>query len=304
MKKLAFLSVLVILLLTPSCQYITGEALEPATAPVPPTAPEPMPEAVPAPESELPFEASMYFDKDRYLPGDFIMYGISIMNLSSGTITIDPFPPAMWIKPVGGDEAVYSSVAGNRTLDIGTDYPDSWYHPKGQWDQKGNNGEQVAPGWYEIGYEYVIIEQNTGKRYTANPAVKFQIVRPDSAMNKDLEVNQSVTAEGITVTLEHIELNAVEVTVYTSTTPPGYSLPEEHPPYEFESLMINSQAEYSVDGGTIKHVGTGGGKADAAGITLTWDEIEPIPVDAKELTFTITQLGDWEGPWEFKLPLE
>ncbi len=232
------------------------------------------------------------------------MYGIGITNLSSGTITIDPFPPAMWIKPIGKDEAIYSSVASNRTRDIGTDYPDSWYHTKGFWDQKDNNEEQVAPGWYEISYEYLIIEQETGKRYTANPTARFQIVRPDSAMNKDLEVSQSVTAEGITITLESIELNAVEVTVYTFTAPPGYSLPEEHPPYEFESLMTNSIAEYSVDGRTIKHVRSGGGKADDAGITLIWDEIDPIPVDAEELTFTITQLGDREGRWEFEIPLE
>jgi hypothetical protein len=290
------LALLVIVMLASSCQYITGDVPELTPAP----APEPGPVQVPEP----PFEAGMGFVKDRFLPGEEILYGIGITNLSSGTITIDPFPPAMWIKPIGGDEAIYSSAAGNRTLDIGADYPDSWYHPKGQWDQKGNNGEQVAPGWYEMGYEYVIIEQNTGKRYTANPTARFLIVHPDSAMNKDLDVNQSATAEGITVTLERIELNAVEVRVYTFTTPPGYSVPEGHPPYEFESLMINSVAEYSVDGGTVKYVRAGGGKADAAGITLTWDEIGSIPVDAREFTFTITQLGDREGRWEFKVPLD
>jgi len=335
MKKLSILSVLFIVLLTSSCQYITGEALEPVQTPIPssnsdpskppvlipmpgpdqsqvPNAnPMPSPDSsqipdhtpMPGPESQLPFEAGISV-KECNLPREDVLYGIGITNLSSGTITIDPFPPAMWIKPLGQDEAIYSSAAGNRTRDIGTDYPDSWYHTKGFWDQKDDNGEQVAPGWYEIGYEYVIIEQNTSKRYTANPIAKFQIVHPDSAMNKDLDVNQSVTAEGITVTLERIELNAVKVTVYAFTTPPGYSLPEEHPPYEFESLMTNSAAEYSVDGGTIKHLRAGGGKADAAGITLTWDEIDPIPVDAKELTFTITQLGDWEGRWEFRIPLE
>jgi len=231
------------------------------------------------------------------------MYGIGITNLSSGTITIDPFPPASQIKLVGQDEVVYSSVAGTRTRDIGPDYPDSWYHTKGFWDQKDNNGEQVAPGWYEISYEYVIIEQNTGKRYTANPTARFQIVHPDSAMNKDLGVNQSVTSEGITVTLERIELNAVKVTVYIFTTPPGYSLPEGHPPEQAESLGINSRAEYSVDGGITKQPVDIGGQFNKSGARLIWD-LDPIPVDAKELTFTITQLGDWEGHWEFRIPLE
>lgn len=231
------------------------------------------------------------------------MYGIGITNLSSGTITIDPFPPASQIKPVGQDEVVYLSVAGTRTRDIGPDYPFSWYHTKGFWDQKDNKGEQVAPGWYELSYEYVIIEQNTSKRYTANLTARFQIVHPDSAMNKDLDVNQSVTAEGITVTLERLELNAVNVTVYTFTTPPGYSLPEEHPPYQYESFLINSEAEYSVDGGITRQPVDIGGQFTESGARLIWD-IDPIPVNAKELTFTITQLGDWEGRWEFKIPLE
>jgi len=223
------------------------------------------------PESALPFEAGIGFDKDRYLPGEQVMYGVGIINLSSGTITIDPFPPAMWIKPIGEDEPVYSSEVGNRTLDIGTDYPDSWYRSKGLWDQKGDNGEQVAPGWYEIGYEYVIIEQNTRKRYTANPTAKFQIVHPDSAMNKDLDVNRSVTAEGITVTLERIEFNAVEVTVYIFTTPPGYKVPQAGQLEEHSSFVRHSVAEYSVDGGVTKQPVDIGAQFNESGARLIWD---------------------------------
>lgn len=99
----------------------------PVTTPMPEPTPTPVPSPtpLPAPESQLPFQAGISSDKDRYLPGEDILYGIGIINLSSGTITIDPFPPAVRIKPVGQDEAVYSSAAGNRTLDIAPDYPDS-----------------------------------------------------------------------------------------------------------------------------------------------------------------------------------
>jgi hypothetical protein len=185
-------------------------------------------------ESELPFEASMNTSEACYLPGEDIMYGIGIKNMSSDKITIDPFPPAMWIKPVDQDASVYSCEAGNRIHDIETEYPMSWYRTKGVWDQKDNNGQQVAPGWYEIGYEYVVIDQGTGVRYTATPTARFQIVDPDSAMNKDLDVNQSATAEGVTVNLKRIEMNAVGIKVYTFTTPPEYALTTEHPPYQME----------------------------------------------------------------------
>jgi flagellar hook assembly protein FlgD len=252
--------------------------------------------------SGLPFEAKLNTAEDHYLPGEDILYGISIRNLSSDKISIDPFPPAMWIKPADQDEIVYSDEAGNRTQDIGTDYPDSWYHTIGVWDQKNNNGEQVPPGWYEIGYEYVIIEKNTAERYTANPTARFQIMQPDSAMNKNLEVNQSVTAEGVTVTLEHVELNAVKGTVYVFTKPPGYFMPEGHPPEQAESLMRNSRAEYGVDSGILKQPIDLRMQANESGVRLIWD-LEPIPVDAKELAFVVSRLGDWIGPWEFKVKL-
>jgi len=31
--------------------------------------------------------------------------------------------------------------------------------------------------------------------------------------------------------------------------------------------------------------------------------LDPVPSDARELTFTITKFGDWQGPWEFHIPL-
>ncbi|MBN1188448.1 MAG: DUF4232 domain-containing protein [Dehalococcoidales bacterium] len=232
-----------------------------------------------------------------HLPGERIMFGIGITNSSSGTITIDPFPPAMWIKPSGGDEAVYSSPAGTRTFDIGTD--PGFFPGKDTWDQKDNSGQQVAPGRYKIGYEYINIEQSTGSSYTASPTAIFRIINPASAINKDLDVDQSVTATGITVTLQRIEMNAVETKLYMFTTPPEYSLTTDHPPYQMESLMTGSTAEYSLDGGAVKQVKSGGGKAGDEGITLTWDGIEPVPVGAHELAFTITRLGDREGRWKF-----
>ncbi|MDD5701611.1 MAG: hypothetical protein PHU23_06115 [Dehalococcoidales bacterium] len=256
-------------------------------------------------ESTLPFKASIgiFNNQENFLPGDEVMYGISITNLSSGIITIDPYGPAMQIRSVDRNEVVYSSPAGSRTQDIVTEYPMSWYRTKGVWDQKDNQGCQVSPGWYEIGYEYVIIEQSTGKSFQADLKTRFQIVPPDSAMNKELEINQSVTAEGVAVTLESIEMNAVETKIYTFTPPPDYSLTTEHPPSQMESLMTNSTAEYSVDGGEVVMIRSGGGKADAEGITLTWDNLDPMPVEAKEITFIITQLGGLKGPWEFKVKL-
>jgi len=261
--------------------------------------------------AQLPFEAGLSIanKQENFLPGEEVMYGISIRNLSSGIIVIDPFPPVEWIKSLERNEIVYSEPAGQRTQEIvGTGNPASWYHTKGSWYQRDNNGQQVADGWYEMGYEYTIIEKSTGKKYTAVPTAKFQVVNPNSAMNKNLDVNKTVTTEGVSVTLKRIEINAVETKVYIFTTPPGYSLPTNPSPSQIEShmansLMTNSIAEYGVDGGTIKQVKSDLSQADAEGITLIWDELDPIQVDAKEFNFSITQFGDTKGRWEFKISL-
>lgn len=275
--------------------------LVPIACAAPPPAPMPAPASSPAPESQLPFRITISPEEARYLPGQEVMIGLAIMNLSSGTITIDPFPPAMRIRPVDQDESVYSYAAGTRTRDIRPDLP--FYHTKSIWDQKDNNGKPVAPGWYEVRYEYVIIEQNTFRRYTVNPTARLLIVHPHSAMEKNLDLNQSETVNGITVTLERIELTSIGMTVYTFQTPPDYSLPGEHPPYQYESFVINSVAEYSVDGGSVKQARPQA-QFIKSGIRYKWYNLDPVPNNTKELTFIITKLGDWEGPWEFKVPLE
>ncbi len=106
------------------------------------------------------------------------------------------------------------------------------------------------------------------------------------------------------MTLERIEMDAVEVTVYTFTTPQGYELSGGRPPYEYQSIGMHSTAAYSVDRGPVTRLEGSGLKFTADGITLGWDGIEPIPVEAKEFDFAITRLGDVEGRWEFKVLLE
>ena len=105
-----------------------------------------------------------------------------------------------------------------------------------------------------------------------------------------------------------MELTATGARFYAFATPPGYSPPERpgpdipplpHPPPE----MVRVHAEYTVDG-VSRDAGYSGIGSENDGIRLIWDNLDPIPSDAKELTFIITRFGDVEGPWEFKVPLE
>jgi hypothetical protein len=91
---------------------------------------------------------------------------------------------------------------------------------------------------------------------------------------KIIEVNQSQTVNGITITLERVELSAMGARFYAFTIPSGYSLPEQplpaipplpHPP---PAEMVAVHAEYTVDGVT-KDAGRSGIGAHGNGIRLT-----------------------------------
>ncbi len=67
-------------------------------------------------------------------------------------------------------------------------------------------------------------------------------------------------------------------------------------------------AYYSVDGGpAIEALGPGQRYVNhdiEDDIALSWTELDPVPSDARILTFTITRMGEWQGPWEFVIVLQ
>lgn len=67
---------------------------------------------------------------------------------------------------------------------------------------------------------------------------------------------------------------------------------------------VMKKAEYSLGSGPMKKAGRSGIGFLENGMRHIWDNLDPIPSDAKELIFTIPRFGDREGPWEFQIPLE
>ncbi len=315
MKKVTALFLVIIISFFSSCQYVTGETLTPASTPVSTANLTKTPVYVTIPDpngprvidvSQLPFLINVS-TAPAFLPGEDILIGIGIVNLSPGTITINPFPAAMKIKSLDRDEIVYHEPAGNRTRDISSE-AGSFYTNKDFWDQKDDNGQQVPPGQYEISYEYVIIDQSLSEKYTENPSARFKIADPASAMTKDISVNQTVTDAGLAATLERLELNAVSGTAYVFYCPPGLVVPQWPNPdpnmvMEMDKFF-KGDAEYNIDGGDIKKVTHNSGKGNQSGITLYFRNIEPVPLDAREFILTVTNLGGIEGRWEFRVPLE
>lgn len=68
-------------------------------------------------------------------------------------------------------------------------------------------------------------------------------------------------------------------------------------------FWIHAEAEYSIDGVAMKQAGPSGINFLQNGMRHVWN-LDPVPSDAKELTFRITKLGDWQGAWEFNVALQ
>lgn len=92
--------------------------------------------------------------------------------------------------------------------------------------------------------------------------------------------------------------------VYAFNAPPGYNLPPgQHVPAP--TFWVHGEAEYSFDGITFTKAMPSGIFFLDNGTRLMWGErLDPAPKNTKEVTFRITKLGDWQGPWEFRVNLQ
>jgi len=123
-------------------------------------------------------------------------------------------------------------------------------------------------------------------------------------MEKVIELSQTQTVNDISITLERVELSTLEAKFYAFNVPPDYSLPQD-PNLPPPSLMtLHAHAEYSVDGGPTKDAGLSEIQFLDDGMKHIWNMLDPVPQDAKELTFIITELGEWQGPWQFIIALQ
>ena len=132
--------------------------------------------------------------------------------------------------------------------------------------------------------------------------IKVVVVPKGGSIGKTIEVNQSQTVDGITFTLQKVELSAKGMIVTAFNTPPGYSLPQG-PNLAPPQFMVHATGSYSIDTGIPVSAGYSGIRFLDSGVLHTWVVNMPVPKDARTLIFTITSLGDWQGQWSFKVPL-
>jgi len=289
----------------------TVEAPPPVITPAAPTEPTPIPAPSlepppPMPAPPPPFERSVVPEEARYLPGESIDVTLSLTNTSANQMTLELWPPEIRVTPrLDWNDTLFSTASGTESRVMA---PGETVSLDYTWDQKNFAGEQVPPGWYNILFGEITIRYgNSSTSFT--PGSRVLIQYPQGATENSFDLNQSQTVNGITVTLERVELTADGSNFYFFFIPPGYTAPPTGhglPPMP-PTMSVMAKAEYSV-GGITKYVGTAGFNTKGDGIKLIWGggpgKLDPVPSDAQELIFIITQLNDWEGLWEFRVPLE
>lgn len=299
MKKIVTLCIIilpVILLTAAGCQQDKGGAPAPAPAPTPAPAPGPSRMVM---FERLPDIISLY--------GENVEINLTFTNEASEPRIISPFKPEIKIIELPNlrppDSVVRTFPAGNGEIKL---QPGASTSHLPNWDQKDDGGEQVPPGWYSV--EVTLTSRKASEAtggHVRGSAARVLVLPPKGVLEKTISVNRSQTVNGITVTLERVELTATGMKIYAFNTPPDYALPQGPmlPPPQFMSL--HAEAQYRVDGGAIKQTNPSGIRFLENGMQHTWDDyLDPVPKGAKELTFTITKIGNWEGPWEFIVPLE
>ncbi len=258
-----------------------------------PLIPEPKPTPAPGPTRAIVFDRI----PDTISPyGGKVEITLSYTNEASEPRIMSPFPPEIKIIEIPNlqppDRVVRAFPVGSNQLQL---QPSESASHSVNWDQKDDSGKQVPPGWYSV---EVTLATSRGS------ATRVLVLPPEGVMEKTIEVNKSLTVNGITITLERVELTATGMKVYAFNTPPNYSLPPGQPG-PAPSFWVHAFADYDTDGGIMKQANPSGIRFLENGVLHTWDDyIDPVSKNAKELLFRITKLGDWQGPWEFTIQLQ
>ncbi|MEA3442031.1 MAG: hypothetical protein U9R04_00860 [Chloroflexota bacterium] len=278
--------------------------LTPPSAPAPMPIPTPTPAPTPTPPPPWPTPNFLELEatpaKSACLPGEDVEIEFEFKNASSESITITPFPPRMQVMRPRPWETIRAFAEGSEELRL---QPGEIAKYTLVWEQQDDSGQQVAPGWYYLDVQGITVTKGTPPTTRSGMGfgtiTKVLIQFPQGAMEKTIEVNQSQTANRITITLERVELSAGETKFYAFTTT---RLTEEGTDTLLAKL-IPIHAQYTVDG-SAKDAGYAAERLLDQGTELIWNNLDPLPSDARELTFTITKFGDWQGPWEFNIPLQ
>ena len=244
-----------------------------------------------APVNQEPLIANASTDKSSYPAGESVNIEVSLTNVTSSPISIDNFPPILSLMRADSLQPVYTFAAGTIEKTIAPHQTTSFTVT---WNQHDAKGIAVIPGVYYLELEDLDYQGKAIKLNLTNPVI-FSILpaTTTNSLNNDrtINVNQSLTDSGITVTINNVTLFKNGGLQVLATIP----LPSYYP--SGANSDYRAAAYYSIDSGWVNDAGL----SQMSGTNHIWQLPITISQDNYELIFIITRIGTYEGYWEFNI---
>ncbi len=304
-----FVLFLILAILFTGCSQSGNSITGSTSTPVPQPSPEPTVTPTPVsvitstpsstPGSSPPLKFKVNPLKSFFMPGEEVKIAIVFENAGSELLTLRPYPPEIKLVKYHPYSVAHVFDPGDGELKLmpgeNTTYILKW-----------NSDANLTPGFYYVEIECTGDYGSKEDWSVSTSLGRILIQYPQGAMEKDVDVNQTQIVNGVTVILEKVEMTSVGGKVYVlvqlpvtpqTSSSPSAPLPEPTPP------PGKYTAVYRIDGSDEKHAYSPGLKWVDDRLRITWS-IDPIPADTKEMTFVITEISEWKGPWEFRINLE
>ncbi|MDD5703510.1 MAG: hypothetical protein PHU23_15855 [Dehalococcoidales bacterium] len=239
-------------------------------------------------------------DKPVYASGETVRIDVTWQNVTNMNLTVEQFPPLLSLMQKSSGQPVYTFPAGRdpRVLAPGETASVSL-----EWTQTDHQGRRVAPGGYYLELEEMYYQGNAVPMNLTRP-VDFNILPASTGNGRVLNFEQTQTVNGISLTLQRIEIDETGFMVSVfSSSPPDYVLQPGTTALS-PTLSYRALAGYSLDGNWVRDIGASSVEYFGHGIAHTWYVPGPAAAEAGDLVFTVYNTGGWSGPWEFKAALK
>ncbi len=179
-------------------------------------------------------------------------------NVTNMNLTVEQFPPVLSLMQKSSGQPVYTFPAGRdpRVLAPGETASVSL-----EWTQTDHQGRHVAPGGYYLELEEMYYQGNAVPMNLTRP-VDFNILPASTGGGRVLNFEQTQTVNGISLTLQRIEIDEAGFMVSIfSSSPPDYVLQPGTPALR-PTLSYRALAGYSLDE-MVRDIGASRGNTSA-----------------------------------------
>ena len=276
-----------------------GEKPAPVTVEIPPTSPPPSsvsPQEVHPTPPVRPADVMVMAvtGQNAYLPGEVVTVEFSLRNTTDEPQTVEPFPPAVTIIRPGRpqDETVRTFPAGDGIKQLAAEEEVTYNLT---WEQRDDAGQAAAYGYYRFRLDAIPPQVIGG----------FYILPPEGVIEGLWEPQATRFVSGVTATMERVDMALDGLDFQLVMTPPGYDADTPIDPDSLPEMPPLPEAGYRLDDGELQALGQPSIIAPQPdGFLYIWRVPAPVPASVRELSLTISDYGGWEGPWEFRIPLE